>query len=82
MFGCAVSQSFTDIAKVSVGRLRPHFLDVCRPDLASVNCSLGYITEYRCTGDESKVQEARYDLYSHAMNGERGWYSRPENDGP
>ncbi|KAI4829244.1 hypothetical protein KUCAC02_023300, partial [Chaenocephalus aceratus] len=28
LFGCAVSQSFTDIAKVSVGRMRPHFLDV------------------------------------------------------
>ncbi|KTG06889.1 hypothetical protein cypCar_00003642, partial [Cyprinus carpio] len=27
IFGCAVSQSFTDIAKVSVGRMRPHFLD-------------------------------------------------------
>ncbi|XP_051553839.1 phospholipid phosphatase 3-like isoform X2 [Myxocyprinus asiaticus] len=64
IFGCAVSQSFTDIAKVSVGRLRPHFLDVCRPDLASVNCSMGYITEYRCTGDDGKVQEARKSFFS------------------
>ncbi|XP_055059547.2 phospholipid phosphatase 3 [Misgurnus anguillicaudatus] len=64
MFGCAVSQSFTDIAKVSVGRLRPHFLDVCQPDLTSVNCSLGYITEYRCTGDDGKIQEARKSFFS------------------
>lgn len=60
LFGCAVSQSFTDIAKVSVGRMRPHFLDVCRPDFSTINCSLGYITNYTCTGDDSSVQEARF----------------------
>ncbi|XP_029938875.1 phospholipid phosphatase 3 isoform X2 [Salarias fasciatus] len=64
LFGCAVSQSFTDIAKVSVGRMRPHFLDVCRPDFSTINCSLGYITNYTCTGDESDVQEARKSFFS------------------
>ncbi|KAG7258020.1 hypothetical protein CRUP_024637 [Coryphaenoides rupestris] len=64
VFGCAISQSFTDIAKVSVGRLRPHFLDVCRPDLSAVNCSLGYITEYQCQGPEGRVQEARKSFFS------------------
>ncbi|XP_036452763.1 phospholipid phosphatase 3-like [Colossoma macropomum] len=64
IFGCAVSQSFTDIAKVSVGRLRPHFLDVCRPDFSMINCSLGYITDYMCTGDDSRVQEARKSFFS------------------
>ena len=60
VFGCAISQSFTDIAKVSVGRLRPHFLDVCQPDFSTINCSAGYITEYRCQGPAARVQEARY----------------------
>lgn len=64
IFGCAISQSFTDIAKVSVGRMRPHFLDVCKPDPATVNCSLGYITHYTCTGKESDVQEARKSFFS------------------
>ncbi|KAJ8012254.1 hypothetical protein DPEC_G00066770 [Dallia pectoralis] len=64
IFGCAVSQSFTDIAKVSVGRMRPHFLDVCKPDWSSINCSLGYITDYQCNGLESKVQEARKSFFS------------------
>ncbi|XP_068197369.1 phospholipid phosphatase 3-like isoform X3 [Antennarius striatus] len=64
LFGCAVSQSFTDIAKVSVGRLRPHFLDVCKPDFSTINCSLGYITEYQCQGAEPKVQEARKSFFS------------------
>ncbi|KAK7896502.1 hypothetical protein WMY93_021827 [Mugilogobius chulae] len=32
LFGAAMSQSLTDIAKYSIGRLRPHFLDICKPD--------------------------------------------------
>ncbi|XP_053469952.1 phospholipid phosphatase 3 isoform X2 [Ictalurus furcatus] len=64
IFGCAVSQSFTDIAKVSVGRLRPHFLHVCQPDYSQINCSDGYITNYVCSGDPSKVQEARKSFFS------------------
>ncbi|KAM9530174.1 phospholipid phosphatase 3 isoform 1-T1 [Salvelinus alpinus] len=64
IFGCAISQSFTDIAKVSVGRMRPHFLDVCNPDWSTINCSLGYITSYTCTGLKSKVQEARKSFFS------------------
>ncbi|KAM7388541.1 hypothetical protein PAMP_024708 [Pampus punctatissimus] len=62
IFGCAISQSFTDIAKVSVGRMRPHFLDVCKPDFSTINCSLGYITEYTCLGKDSDVQEASAQL--------------------
>ncbi|KAI3375216.1 hypothetical protein L3Q82_021722, partial [Scortum barcoo] len=64
IFGCAISQSFTDIAKVSVGRMRPHFLDVCKPDFSTINCSLGYIIDYQCQGPESKVQEARKSFFS------------------
>ncbi|XP_069594193.1 phospholipid phosphatase 3 isoform X1 [Ranitomeya imitator] len=64
VFGCAISQSFTDIAKVSIGRLRPHFIEVCNP---RVNCSLeshDYIQDYECTGPESKVIEARKSFFS------------------
>ncbi|XP_024143954.1 phospholipid phosphatase 3 isoform X2 [Oryzias melastigma] len=64
LFGCAVSQSFTDIAKVSVGRMRPHFLDVCKPDFSTIDCSVGYITNYTCTGRDSEVQEARKSFFS------------------
>ncbi|RXN39605.1 phospholipid phosphatase 3-like isoform X2 [Labeo rohita] len=62
IFGCAVSQSITDIAKVSVGRMRPHFLAICQPDYSTINCSLGYITQYKCLGDPSKVQEASISM--------------------
>ncbi|XP_032420591.1 phospholipid phosphatase 3-like isoform X2 [Xiphophorus hellerii] len=64
LFGCAISLSFTNIAKVTLGRLRPHFIDVCKPDFSTINCSLGYITEYTCLGSESKVQEARKSFLS------------------
>lgn len=60
VFGCAISQSFTDIAKVSVGRLRPHFLAVCDLDFSTINCAKGvYIQNYTCRGSDSRVQEAR-----------------------
>uniref|UniRef100_A0A3B5QQS6 Phospholipid phosphatase 3 n=1 Tax=Xiphophorus maculatus TaxID=8083 RepID=A0A3B5QQS6_XIPMA len=64
LFGCAISLSFTNIAKVTLGRLRPHFIDVCKPDFSTINCSLGYITEYTCLGSESKVEEARKSFLS------------------
>ncbi|XP_038640609.1 phospholipid phosphatase 3-like [Scyliorhinus canicula] len=64
LFGCAVSQSLTDLAKVAVGRLRPHFLDVCRPDFTKINCSRGYIEDYDCRATASAVTEARKSFYS------------------
>ncbi|KAL0628331.1 Phospholipid phosphatase 1 [Plecturocebus cupreus] len=59
LFGAAASQSLTDIAKYSIGRLRPHFLDVCDPDWSKINCSDGYIENYICRGNAEKVKEGR-----------------------
>ncbi|NXI54159.1 PLPP1 phosphatase, partial [Chloroceryle aenea] len=59
IFGAAASQSLTDIAKYSVGRLRPHFLAVCQPDWTRINCSLGYIENFSCQGDKAKINEGR-----------------------
>ncbi|KAK2901941.1 phospholipid phosphatase 1-like [Channa argus] len=65
VFGAAVSQSLTDIAKYSIGRLRPHFLAVCKPDWDRINCkSGGYIVNFNCTGDKFLVDEARLSFYS------------------
>uniref|UniRef100_A0A674NJN9 Phospholipid phosphatase 1 n=1 Tax=Takifugu rubripes TaxID=31033 RepID=A0A674NJN9_TAKRU len=41
VFGAAVSQSLTDVAKYSIGRLRPNFLAVCKPVWEHVNCGTG-----------------------------------------
>ncbi|XP_053325915.1 phospholipid phosphatase 3 isoform X2 [Spea bombifrons] len=64
LFGCAISQSFTDIAKVSIGRLRPHFLAACNPDPSKINCSLGYVVDYECRGSLREVREARKSFFS------------------
>ena len=64
LFGAAASQSLTDIAKYSIGRLRPHFLAVCDPDWSKINCSDGYIENYICRGNAEKVREGRLSFYS------------------
>ena len=37
LFGVAISQLLTDICKYNVGRLRPHFLDLCQPDITDMS---------------------------------------------
>ncbi|CAL8322435.1 unnamed protein product [Lota lota] len=65
LFGAAMSQSLTDIAKYSIGRLRPHFLDVCKPDWTKINCTAGaYIENFVCNGDPTKSNEGRLSFYS------------------
>ncbi|XP_070597668.1 phospholipid phosphatase 3-like [Erythrolamprus reginae] len=64
LFGCCVGQSLTNMAKVAVGRLRPHFLAVCQPNFTQIVCSAGYLEDYVCTGSRSKVKEARKSFYS------------------
>ncbi|XP_041914518.1 phospholipid phosphatase 1 isoform X2 [Alosa sapidissima] len=65
LFGAAMSQSLTDIAKYSIGRLRPHFLDVCKPDWSKINCTAGaYIEDFTCTGNARMVNEGRLSFYS------------------
>uniref|UniRef100_A0A8C6QIP0 Phospholipid phosphatase 2 n=1 Tax=Nannospalax galili TaxID=1026970 RepID=A0A8C6QIP0_NANGA len=57
LFGAAVSQSLTDLAKYMIGRLRPSFLAVCDPDWSRVNCS-GYVQLEVCRGSPANVTEA------------------------
>ncbi|KAJ0067940.1 hypothetical protein NL108_011732, partial [Boleophthalmus pectinirostris] len=65
VFGAAASQSLTDIAKYSIGRLRPHFLAVCNPSWDKINCSAGgYIENFTCNGEPFLVDEARLSFYS------------------
>lgn len=54
LFGAAVSQSLTDLAKFTIGRPRPNFLAVCAP----VTCS-GYMLQINCTGNPRNVTESR-----------------------
>ena len=62
----------TEIAKREVGRLRPHFMNVCKPDLLKFNCTTEGMTGFVfnqistggdfCTGDPKKIQEARLSM--------------------
>lgn len=54
LFGAAVSQSLTDLAKYTIGRPRPNFMAVCAPKLCT-----GYVQGINCTGNLQDVTESR-----------------------
>ncbi|KAM8843669.1 phospholipid phosphatase 3-like [Synchiropus picturatus] len=66
LFGCCIGQSLTNMAKLSVGRLRPHFLSVCGVTYASLNCTPGtYVANVHCReSDRHLVEEARKSFFS------------------
>ncbi|XP_014671072.1 PREDICTED: putative phosphatidate phosphatase [Priapulus caudatus] len=69
LFGAAVSQTTTDIAKYMVGRLRPHWFDVCKPDFTKLECIKDGIMQYIdadvCTGEDHElIREARLSFMS------------------
>jgi len=63
VFGSLVNQLLTDTSKFTIGRLRPHFLAVCQPNITLDTSVCGdpssplYITDFTCLGDP-KVEEA------------------------
>ena len=65
LFGAGIQQSITNGSKFCVGRLRPHFFDVCRPNYTTFSCvddrgQPRYVMEDVCTGlDEKKNLEMR-----------------------
>ncbi|XP_050711631.1 putative phosphatidate phosphatase isoform X2 [Eriocheir sinensis] len=65
LFGCACSQLTTDIAKYSVGRLRPHFVSICKPDWSKIDCNQTYVDPIPCTSEDShRLKEARLSFPS------------------
>ncbi|XP_026107340.1 phospholipid phosphatase 2 [Carassius auratus] len=59
LFGACVSQSLTDMAKYTIGRLRPNFMAVCAPEVCK-----GYVLVINCTGNLRNVTESRLSFYS------------------
>ncbi|KAL4658972.1 phospholipid phosphatase 2-like isoform X1 [Arapaima gigas] len=59
LFGAAVSQSLTDLAKYTIGRPRPNFLAVCAPKICK-----GYVLQINCTGNRHRVVDSRLSFYS------------------
>ncbi|GFN98742.1 phospholipid phosphatase 1 [Plakobranchus ocellatus] len=64
VFGAASTHFLTNLPKYSVGRLRPHFLDVCKPNFSLINDTSKYIEEDVCTGDPDRITEARLSFPS------------------
>lgn len=55
LFGAACSQLTTDIGKYTIGRLRPHFLDICQPNITCDESNkTKYIEDFTCIGDKPK----------------------------
>ena len=81
LFGGITTLLLTDIAKYSLGVLRPHFLVVCQPDSTKFNCSDGYITKAVCTGDVDMITDARLSFPSrHAsFSGMYTWLQSSRN---
>uniref|UniRef100_A0A3Q3BMB3 Phosphatidic acid phosphatase type 2D n=1 Tax=Haplochromis burtoni TaxID=8153 RepID=A0A3Q3BMB3_HAPBU len=66
LFGCCIGQSLTNMAKLSVGRLRPNFLDVCNITYASINCKEGIYVPAEsivCSAEKKLEEEARCVVY-------------------
>ncbi|CAB3384535.1 Hypothetical predicted protein [Cloeon dipterum] len=69
LFGAACSQLTTDIGKYTIGRLRPHFLQLCKPN---IDCSLAenmhvYHEAFECTNafvDAYTLKEVRLSFPS------------------
>lgn len=77
LFGSFVSELITDISKFTAGRLRPHFLAICKPQIEGIRYDqisiadycrnhdpYQYITEYECTGEPKKQRDARLSFLS------------------
>ncbi|XP_069681610.1 putative phosphatidate phosphatase [Periplaneta americana] len=65
LFGAGAQLTIVEAAKRMVGRLRPHFMEACRP--LGVKCdNMGheYITDFTCSGDPAIVKEARLSFPS------------------
>jgi hypothetical protein len=65
LFGILSSTLVTDIAKLILGRLRPHFISVCQPTmLDGTNCSNPinfhrYIEDFSCGNEESSARRLK-----------------------
>ncbi|XP_017556025.1 phosphatidic acid phosphatase type 2D [Pygocentrus nattereri] len=65
LFGCCIGQSLTNMAKLSVGRLRPNFLSVCNVTYASLRCTPDtYVADVNCICTSKEEEEARKSFFS------------------
>lgn len=68
LMGAATSQLLTDIAKYTIGRLRPHFFDLCQPHNLKVLCAkpYAYVENFTCSSNATahQLKEMRLSFMS------------------
>lgn len=68
LMGAATSQLLTDIAKYTIGRLRPHFFDLCQPHNLKVLCAkpYAYVENFTCSSNatDHQLKEMRLSFMS------------------
>uniref|UniRef100_A0A0N5ATM3 AcidPPc domain-containing protein n=1 Tax=Syphacia muris TaxID=451379 RepID=A0A0N5ATM3_9BILA len=68
LIGICFEYVICESTKLAVGRLRPNFIDVCRPNIGWLSCSAPYIyiTNYTCTSTFSDYlkKEAHVSFFS------------------
>lgn len=68
LLGAATSQLLTDIAKYTIGRLRPHFFDLCQPMNLKVLCAkpYAYVENFTCGSNATthQLKEMRLSFMS------------------
>ena len=72
LMGAVITVLLTEIGKRWIGRLRPHFMSVCKPDYSTFNCTTAGLTgefynpiytgDSFCTGDANEIKEARFSV--------------------
>ena len=85
LFAAASSQMITEIAKYSIGRLRPHFIDLCKPIIKSSgikidrfsNCDspYTYVEEYECSTVGTIPEKWLKDVHLSFMSGHSSFSS-------
>uniref|UniRef100_A0A2K5Q3L9 Phosphatidic acid phosphatase type 2/haloperoxidase domain-containing protein n=1 Tax=Cebus imitator TaxID=2715852 RepID=A0A2K5Q3L9_CEBIM len=74
LFGAAMSQFLTDLAKYTIGCLRPNFLAICDPEWSRVNCSVYVQLDRVCRGSAADVTRARWVLSFYSGHASFGIY--------
>ncbi|CAF0832752.1 unnamed protein product [Brachionus calyciflorus] len=74
VFGISIVLLLTEIGKRWIGRFRPYFLDVCKPDFTKIDCVTNGLTGtiYKsintggnfCSGNSADIKEARLSFPS------------------
>ena len=78
MVGAAINQILTDTCKLAVGRLRPHFFEVCMPSiLCTAENQNEYVFNFTCTRTQhplistevfkKKLRETGFVLYPNTI---------------